>query len=149
MGIFGLKADPELRAMLSHYSGESVKRKALDCIFKQGQKSHGMYLISTGALRLSIEANPDARLIDRVVGPGYLVGLPAKFNGNTYSLTCEVVEDAELIYLSRRDVATLMRCEPEAAMKLLDLLSNEVQAVRAELARTPRAYPTAISAYSN
>lgn len=149
MGIFGLRADPELRAMLGHYSSEVVRRKSPDCVFKQGQKSHGMYLINRGALRLSIEALPGEPLIERTVGAGFLVGLPATFNGQPYSLTCDVVEDAELLYLSRRDVANLMRCESDAAMKLLDLLSNEVQAVRAELARTPRAHSAGVSTFAN
>ena len=149
MSIFGLKADSELRAMLGHYSSEVVRRKSLDCVFKQGQKPHGMYLVNSGSLRLSIEALPGEAVIERTVGPGYLVGLPATFNGNPYSLTCEVVEDAELIYLSRRDIANLMRCESEAAMKLLDLLSTEVQAVRAELARAPRRSAPGISILAN
>jgi len=149
MGIFGLRADSELRAMLGHYSSEIVKRKSHDCVFKQGQKSHGMYLINTGLLRLSIEALPGQAVIERTVGPGCLVGLPATFNGNPYSLTCEVVEDAELIHLSRRDTTNLMRCESEAAMKLLDLLSTEVQTIRAELARAPRATSAGISNFAN
>jgi CRP-like cAMP-binding protein len=42
----------------------------------------------------------------------------------------EVVEDAELVYLSRQDLALMMKSETAAGMKLLDILSSEIQAVR-------------------
>ena len=138
MGLFKLRADPELRAILCRYASALTTRKAGSILFRQGEKSHGLYVVKSGAVRLFIEASAGEHIIERDLGEGHIVGLPATFNGQPYSLSCEVTQDAELAYLSRRDVATLMRCETEVAMKLLDLLSSEVQAARSELARSPR-----------
>jgi CRP-like cAMP-binding protein len=134
-----------LQAILRNYASEVIKRKAEDCIFRQGQKPHGFYLINRGSVRLSMESARGQRVMERVVGEGCLVGLPATASGRAYSLTCEVVEDVELMYLSRKDFAKLMKCESEAALKLLGLLSSEVQAARREVAHSPRARSAAIS----
>jgi len=80
-------------------------------------------------------------IVEWAVGQECLVGLPATINGRAYSLTCEVVEDAELVYLSRQNLALMMKSETAAGMKLLDILSSEIQAVRSELARTSASAP--------
>jgi len=149
MSAFGLRADSELQAMLCHYASQVVERKAEECIFRQGQKPHGFYLIKRGAVRLSMVSTTGQRTLERVVGQGCLVGLPATVNGRPYSLTCEVVEDTEFACLSRRDFSNLMKCETDAAMKLLGLLSNEVQAVRLEIAHSPSARSAAVSILTN
>lgn len=40
---------------------------------------------------------------------------------------------AEVLFMTRENLVNLMRADTNSAMKLLDLLSTEVQAVRAEL----------------
>ena len=85
-----------------------------------------------------MESSPGHKVIEWAVGQGCLVGLPATINGRTYSLTCEVIEDAQLVYLSRRDLALMMNTETAAAMRLLDILSTEIQAVRSEFANSSR-----------
>jgi|KBSMisStandDraft_5_1062788.scaffolds.fasta_scaffold2098026_1 CRP-like cAMP-binding protein len=145
MSVFGLRADAELRELLRNYSSQSVRREAQSCIFHEGQQAHGFYLIIRGKARLYMEATPGKKVMERVVGEGCLIGLPATVSGHPYSLTCEVVENVELAYLSLRDFSNLMNCEAEAAMKLLGLLSNEVQAARAEIARSPKSTSAAIS----
>jgi CRP-like cAMP-binding protein len=149
MSAFGLVADIELQAILRNYASEVVKRNAQDCIFRQGQEPNGFYLINHGSVRLSMESAKGQRVMERVVGEGCLVGLPATANGRPYSLTCEVVEDVELTYLSRKDFANLMKCESGAALKLLGLLSSEVQAVRREVAQSPKVRTAAISVLSS
>ena len=145
MSTFGLSADSELRSILFNYASETVTRNPPDCIFRQGQKSHGFYVVNNGCVRLSMETPTGLRAVDRVVGPGCLVGLPATASGRAYSLTCEVIESAELSYISRRDYSSLMKCESEAAMKLLGILSREIQSARLEIAHSPGASSAAIS----
>lgn len=145
MGALGMIADTALQAILRKYASRVIERKAQDCIFRQGQKPHGFYVINHGSVRLSMDSARGERVMERVVGQGCLLGLPATANGRAYSLTCEVVEDVELTYLSREDFANLMKCESGAALKLLLLLGNEVQAVRRDVAESPRARTAAIS----
>lgn len=134
MRAFGLIADSDLQAALRTFASAIVERKASEYLFHQGDKPHGCYLVKSGKVRLSMEASSGGSLMQRVVGKGGLVGLPASIDGRVYSLTCEIIEDAELAYLSRPDLALLMKSDTSAGMKLLHLLSSEVQAVRSEFA---------------
>lgn len=139
MSALGLKVDSEQQATLRAFASQTVERKAPEFLFHQGEEPHGCYLIKSGKVRLWMEPSPGHRIMQRVVGQGCLVGLPASINGRVYSLTCKVIEDAELAYLSRHDLALLMKADATAAMKLLDLLSTEVQAVRFKFAKSSRA----------
>jgi CRP-like cAMP-binding protein len=145
--MIALKADSELRATLLSFASQTVERKAPEFLFHQGENPHGCYLIKSGKVKLWMEVSPGHRIMQRVVGRGCLVGLPASINGRVYSLTCQVMEDTKLAYLSRHDLALLMKGGATAAMKLLDLLSSEVQAVRSEFANSSRTFCPAPTAH--
>ena len=138
MSAFGVTTDSELQVTLRGFASQTVERKASEFVFHQGEEPHGCYLIKSGKMRLSMESSPGHKVIEWAVGQGCLVGLPATINGRTYSLTCEVIEDAQLVYLSRQDLALMMKTETAAAMRLLDILSTEIQAVRSEFANSSR-----------
>jgi len=133
MSTFGLRADLELQTILSANASQVLIRNAHDRLFREGDESDGVYLIKAGALRLSLEASPGKTVMNRMVGPGYVVGLPATINGHSYSLNCDVVEDAELAFVPRIALTRLIQSDAGTAMKLLDLLSSEIQALRAAL----------------
>lgn len=133
MSTFGLRADLELQAVLSANANQVLQRKAPDRLFREGDESDGVYLIKSGRLSLSLEASPGKTVMNRTVGAGYVLGLPATINGHSYSLNCDVVEDAELAYISRSGLTRLIQSDAGTAMKLLDLLSSEIQALRAAL----------------
>jgi len=121
MSTFGLKADAELQAILVANTTNILERNAHDRLFREGDQSDGVYLIRKGALRLSLEASTGKMILSRVVGHGYVVGIPATINGERYSLNCDIVEDAELAYISRRDLTHLIHNDTGAAIKLLGL----------------------------
>ncbi len=133
MSAFGLEADPELQTKLSANASQTLRRSANQRLFGEGDQCDGVYLVRSGALRLSLETSPGKTIMTRVVGQGYVVGLPATIHGCQYSLSCDVVEDAELAYISRSSVMELIQSDTNVAVKLLDLLSSEVQTLRTVL----------------
>jgi CRP-like cAMP-binding protein len=120
---------------LCKYSKQSVAIKSKDFLFRQGEMARGCYLIKSGTLRLFMESPTGKRITERVVGIGCIVGLPATINGKALSLSCRVVDDAELVFLTRRELTEMMKDDINAAMKLLDLLSSEVQSTRKQVAK--------------
>jgi CRP-like cAMP-binding protein len=135
MIAFKMVADAELQDSLCKYSSKMIDGKAGEYLFRQGEEARGCYLIRRGILLLYMEASTGKRILGRELGPGGIVGLPATINANPLSLTCRVVEDAELAFLSRTDLTELMRNNAGAAMKILDLLSTEVQLTRKQAAK--------------
>ncbi len=135
MVAFKMVADAELQDWLCKYSSCKMDVKAREYLFRQGDEARGCYLVRRGALLLYMEAKGGRRLLGRELGPGGIVGLPATINANPLSLTCRVLEDTELVFLSRTDLMELMKNNAGAAMKILDLLSTEVQLTRKEAAK--------------
>jgi CRP-like cAMP-binding protein len=135
MVAFQMVADPELQKSLCKYSSSTIDLKAREYLFHQGEEARGCYLIRRGVVLLYMEAPAGKRILGRELGPGGIVGLPATINAQPLSLTCRVLEDTELAFLSRQDLTDLMRNNPGAAMKILDLLSTEVQLTRKQAAK--------------
>lgn len=132
MSIFGMKADAELRAALRKFAKGNVRKRASQWLFKQGEEAEGLFLLENGELRVSMVNAGGEKVVEEAVEPGCIVGLPATVNGRPYSLSCEVTSDSELVFVSRENLVAFMRQDTGHAIKLLDLLSNEVQAIRAE-----------------
>jgi CRP-like cAMP-binding protein len=68
--------------------------------------------------------------LEEIVGRGGLLGLPAAISGTPYSLTAEVLSDSELAFLSREELVRLMQSDVSLSLKLVELLSQEVRAMR-------------------
>ncbi|HEU5402276.1 MAG TPA: cyclic nucleotide-binding domain-containing protein, partial [Terriglobales bacterium] len=118
MAAFKLIADTELRTSLCSYASSTLEIKAREYLFHQGEDARGCYLVVRGVLSLFMEASSGRKILGREVGEGCIVGLPATINGNPLSLSCRVIQDAELRFLSRDDLMTLMRSDVGAAMKI-------------------------------
>jgi CRP-like cAMP-binding protein len=141
MPTFTLKADSELCESLCKHSSRTVALKAKEYLFRQGEMARGCYMIKSGTLRLFMESPSGKRITEKEVGEGCIVGLPATINRHPLSLSCRASKDVELVFLSRQDLAGLMQNEIKAAMKILDLLSTEVQATRKQVAKYLRPVP--------
>lgn len=138
MAPFRMAADGDLQTSMFKHSSGTIRLKAREYLFHQGEESRGCYLIKSGALSLFMESSAGKRILGRELGEGCIVGLPATINGNPLSLTCRVMKDAELAFLSRDDLMELMRNDVSAAMKILNLLSTEVQSTRKQAANCLR-----------
>lgn len=134
MSSFTLKADTNLQAELMENMSRLVVKQPGQTIYKQGQKPVGLFLVHSGKVRVFLESKAGKTMLERTVGPGCLLGLPATINGVAYSVSAEAIDTCELALLSRRELIRLMRSNTSAALKLLDLLSQEIRFMRSEIA---------------
>jgi CRP-like cAMP-binding protein len=89
--------------------------------------------MQAGALlfnRLTLRSIDGKIYLEEIVGCGGLLGLPAAISGTPYSLTAEVLSDSELAFLSREELVRLMQSDVSLSLKLVELLSQEVRAMR-------------------
>lgn len=94
-------------------------------LFQSGQPCRGAFLIRSGQVRLSLEMAPSLYPA-RTVGPGFVVGLPATFSGEAYSLTAEAKSRCRLDFISRRKLLRLLQENTPAGFQILRLLSEEI-----------------------
>ena len=100
-------------------------------LFRQGQPGDGVLVLRRGKVRLSASSHDgDTRLPYRVVGPGYVLGLPALFSGQPYSLTAEALEECAFGFVDRVRALQLVRERLDLCFQAADLLAREVRELR-------------------
>ena len=88
-------------------------------------------MLREGKIRLSAASHDgDTRLSYRIVGPGYVLGLPALFSGRPYSLTAEALEECAFGFVDRERALELIRNRLDLCFQAADLLAQEVRSLR-------------------
>lgn len=79
-------------------------------IFLSGDEAHNFYVIKTGWVKLFRETVDGTQAVIDVLSAGHIFGKTALFEGNTYSYSAEVVENAEIgalpLLLLKREIET-------------------------------------------
>jgi CRP/FNR family transcriptional regulator len=104
-------------------------------LFRRGEAASGLYLIRRGEVSLTIDCN-DPTLSPRIMTSGFFVGLPATVSGNPYSLSAEVVQDAELAFIPRKAVLGLLRQNSTLCFQVMEMLSEEISLIRSAFKST-------------
>ena len=123
---FKLSAD--LYRQLSTAAKPVTKRKGT-VLFRAGQPGTGAFLIRSGQVRMSLGSNP-LLYPSRIVGSGSVIGLPATFSGEPYSLTAKAEEDCCLDFIPRRKLVDLLRRNPKVGCQIVRILSEEISQMR-------------------
>jgi len=104
----------------------STRREQPDAVlFREGDPVRGVYLIRRGSVVLSLEGHRQRR-----AGHGWILGLPATFSGEPYSLTAKTLESCEFAFIPREKVIEFVRLNPAVGVHLLEILAAEISAVR-------------------
>jgi CRP-like cAMP-binding protein len=109
-------------------------------LFRLGQPCRGAFLIRSGQVRLSL--NTVSGLYPaRIVGSGFIVGLPATFSGEPYSLTAETKSKCRLGFIPRQRLLSLLHHNPDVGFQILRLLSEEIFHIRKVVKNGGRSSP--------
>ena len=135
MTSMGETADLDLqKALITHGASHEMFEPG-SFVFKKGSKCRGMFLVTSGSIRVFLPTKSSTALIERVATPGCVLGLPSTVSGEPYSLTAEATRRSFVLRISRDDVMKLMQNDTVSAIKLLGFLSGEVRTLRTEMAR--------------
>jgi CRP-like cAMP-binding protein len=114
----------ELRKEL-HALATPVRKEKGTILFRAGQPPRGAFLIRSGEIKLSLDDIPNL-YPSRTMGAGEVLGLPATFSGEPYSLTAKVNRSCSLDFISRPKLLNLLRRKPKAGFQVVRLLSEEI-----------------------
>jgi CRP-like cAMP-binding protein len=125
-------ADPDLlRALESRSTLIVCKTERL--LFNQDEPAVGVYIIRDGEATLAMQAF-DGRPIFSIDAPaGSLLGLPAVFSDQPYSLTAIAHAGARVSFIGRSDFFAVIQADPQLSLKMLKLLAAEVRTAREAL----------------
>ena len=134
-----LLASPDMKNQLERLA-TIVSRPKGTVLFRRGDAVLGSFLIRRGKVSLRLDGGSSI-YPTRVFSAGSLVGLPATVSGAPYSLTAEVVEDAELAFVPRESMMDFLRAQPRLCLQVMDLLSGEISEIRSALKQTDLTRP--------
>jgi len=118
----------EVRKQLQAIATPVLKDKGA-ILFQMGQPCRGAFLIRSGQVQLSLD-NVSSLYPARTVGSGFIVGLPATFSGEPYSLTAETKSRCRLDFIPRQKLLSLLHQNPDAGFPILRPISEEIFYVR-------------------
>jgi len=98
-------------------------------LFRRGDAARGLFLIRSGRVSVALDGGLLA-LAPRILDAGSVVGLPATVAGSPYSLTAEVIDDAELAFVPRPAFLDCLQTNPQLCFEVMDLLSAEISGTR-------------------
>lgn len=104
----------------------SVPRGAT--LFIEGRLPRGVFVLCEGRAKLSVTAKDDTgkRLMLRVAGPGEVLGLSATMSGKPYEVTAEMLDDAQVAFIRRKELLRFLREHREACLQVVHLLSHDL-----------------------
>jgi CRP/FNR family transcriptional regulator len=131
----GVNADSDLKAALMAHATAHEVYEAGGFLFREGSKCRGVFLVTSGSIRVFLPTKSSTPLMERIATPGSVLGLPSSVTGEAYSLTAEAIQRSAVVHISRASLTKLMQSDTVSAIKLLGLLSGEVRTLRTEMAR--------------
>ena len=95
-------------------------------LFREGQHARGVFVLCQGRAKLSVCSDSGKRLTLRIAVPGEILGLSASLSGSVYEVTAELLEDAQVATLTRKDLLRFLREHREACLHVVTLLSQDL-----------------------
>ncbi len=107
---------------------ETVNWDAGTIVFEEGERGDDCYVLHSGSVKV-LRRFPDGRRITLArLGPGSVVGELALFDGERRSATVEAVEPTLAVALAGKDVMSILRTDPEAAISVAIGLADRLRA---------------------
>lgn len=127
---------------------------AKDVICRVGDPGYSMMAVVTGTVRISLPTVKGREIILADLPPGELFGEIALLDGRARSANVTALTRCEVLVLERRDVVPFLERNPNACLKLMELLCARIRRsderateiafydLPARLAKTLLGYPT-------
>lgn len=95
-------------------------------LFREGQLARGIFLVCQGRVRLSVNSGAGQRIVLRVACAGEVLGLSAALSAAHYEVTAEVLENATISYLRRKELLHFLRQHCDLCMQMVNQLSEDL-----------------------
>ena len=95
-------------------------------LFREGQPARGIFVLCDGRAKLRVCAESGQRLTLRIAGPGEVLGLSASLSSSFYEVTAELLENAQVAVIKRKDLLHFLRDHREACLQVVQLLSDDL-----------------------
>jgi CRP-like cAMP-binding protein len=96
-----------------------------EVLFREGESGEVMFVIQSGAVRITKEVGGDDKVL-AVLGPGEFLGELAILNGKPRTATATVVESARCLVIDARTLEAMVARNAEIALRLIKKLAKRL-----------------------
>jgi len=97
-------------------------------LFSEGQLPHGIFLICSGSVKLSISTGDGRTLISRITAAGEVLGLSSALTGHAFKATAETLEVSRIHFVRRDDFLRFLLNNQGISANAVRQLSHECEA---------------------
>lgn len=137
--VLGLFEDEALRVLAN--VADARRLRPDEVLFKQGDRSDGGYVVTSGLVAVAREGNGEADVA--LLGPGSLIGELALFLRMQRPATAVAREASSVIRVSPTLMKRVLQEYPSAADAIAEVLSRDLEGIAAGLARIERLFEPA------
>jgi CRP-like cAMP-binding protein len=123
------QSSPELFAALDAIASP-LSASAGDCVFGEGVICPGVYLLRSGSIRAYSSHKNGKDIVNRIVGPGAILGFPAAMCGRQFQYTAKAVAQVEIGFIETRALNEFLRARPDLCMQVVGMMSDELIELR-------------------
>ena len=123
----------ELKKLAESYQSRPYQKKEI--IFEAESYPKGVFYLESGKVKIFLTNADGKEFISELIHPGQFFGYSALLEGNPYTESAEVLENAEIVFIPRDDFFSLIFSNREVAMRFIRFLSHNVSELEDRLIR--------------
>ncbi len=123
--LFANLTEQEMRALAARVSKKHFQRG--EQLFGEGDACTGLFLVATGKIRIFKLSPAGREQVLAVEGPGSSFAELPVFDGGNYPASASALEDAEILFISRKDFQNFCREHPEVALKVIAVVGSRLR----------------------
>jgi CRP/FNR family transcriptional regulator len=123
--IFSGLTETELGFLAQH----TVRRHFAggELVFGEGEPCPGLYVVESGQVRIFKSSSAGREQVLSIDGPGSSIAEIPVFDGGNYPASASVVDEATLLFVSKRDFQALCLAHPQVALKVLRVVGTRLR----------------------
>ena len=123
--LFASLTEQEMHALAARVNKKHFQRGEL--LFGEGDSCKGLFLVAAGQIRIFKRSPAGREQVLAVEGPGSSFAELPVFDGGNYPASASALEDAEVLFISRKDFQNFCREHPEVALRVLAVVGSRLR----------------------
>ena len=123
--LFASLTEKELQALAARTIRRRFQRGEL--LFGEGDPCTGLFLVASGKTRIFKQSPSGREQVLAIEGPGSSFAELPVFDGGNYPAAASASEDAEVLFVSRKDFQNFCREHPEVGLKVIAMVGSRLR----------------------
>jgi CRP/FNR family transcriptional regulator len=103
-----------------------IHLSATRLIFSEGDLATGIYIVCSGKVKVFFKSNQRKKHIQRLAGPGQILGHRGFSDSMVYSVSAETLTDCEIAFIETDDFIKLLRKNHDMNFSVMLFFANEL-----------------------